>query len=367
MELLTNISQLLLYLLVVFIVYRLKIIPLWIALYFAILSTSPFWFNDFLFQSSYMPDQFRYLSSISSFREFEIVQEESATVNIAGFFLSFIPIPFVINLIGVAFINKMLFLILFLWLYNKKLLHGFLLYFVLLYPDSILYSSLALRDILILTFMIVGSIFLVNKKFMSSFIIFVPLLFIKFQNFVLMMILFFLYITFLRKELTRHQLIIRFSIFIIFISIVIYFLSPYILETLDFYRRTMFIEDGGDIDLYVPLQTLSDLLFFGTIGSIYFLLKPLLFEVHNSFQLIQSLVNIVVFGFIIWITSKAYKKDSTKTFFYLLFFLLSMRIYSIVVANFGTAVRYKFTFIVLYIILLNVEIFGKNDETRILK
>lgn len=367
MELLTNISQLSLYLLVVFIVYHLKIIPSWIALYFAIFSTSPFWFNDLLFSPTYMPDQFRYLWAIVSIREFDTPPQGALTVYIASLILSLIPIPFVINLFGVAFINKMILLILFLWLYNKKLLYGFSLYFVLLYPDLILYSSLALRDILIMTFMIVGSIFLINKKYLTSFIIFTPLFFIKFQNFAIMMILYFSYIFLIRKKLTNRQLKIRFGVFIIFISIVLYLFAPIIIEPLEFYRRAMFFEDGGDANLYKPIQTLSNLLFLASVGSLYFLLKPSIFEITNTLQLLQSIVNIAVFGFLAWVTTMAYKKDGGKTLFYLLFFLLSMSIYSIVIANPGTAVRYKFPFVVLYVILLNIEIFGKNINARVLK
>ena len=51
-------------------------------------------------------------------------------------------------------------------LYKKKYLVGFSLYFILLYPDLIVYSSLALRDILTLLFMSIGVILMINKKYL---------------------------------------------------------------------------------------------------------------------------------------------------------------------------------------------------------
>ena len=82
------------------------------------------------------------------------------------------------------------------------------------------------------------------------------------------------------------------------------------------------------------------------------LLKPLIWEVGNPFQLIQSLENIVIFVMILIINR--YKvhngKIREKILFLNCLLFVSMTINGLVVFNFGSAVRYKFPFIVVYFV-----------------
>ncbi len=354
----TNLCQLFIYLVTILILLRMKIIPSWICIYLMFLGTSPFWFNGLLFSPEYMPDQFKYLHIIKSIRNFEFSIDASRTVYFSGCLLALFPLPFVFNVIGVAFINKLIFLILFIFLYQKKYLKGVALYFILLYPDLILYSSLALRDILILSFMLISTMFLIKKKYFFSFIFILPLAIIKFQNFFLMFILWILYICFMKEKFINSKYVnIYFFIFSIFLSVIFIILTPYIIEPLDYYRRAMFVEDGGFIENYVALSTVTDVLFLGISASFYFLLKPFFFEANNILQIIQSFVNIGVFIFISIFTWKCYKINKFKTLFWFSFLMISMAVYGLVVSNFGTAVRYKFPFIVLYVVALSIEVY----------
>jgi hypothetical protein len=362
----SNLSHLFLYILCVFIIFRLKIIPSWIALYLTILATSPYWFNGLLFSPDYMPDQFRYLSDIESIRNFDFAPDSTNTVYFASLILSLFPLPFVTDVIGVAFINKFIFLILFVYLYNKRYLQGFPLYFILLYPDLIMYSSLALRDILILVFMIVGGILIINKKYLFSFLILLPLIVLKFQNFFLMLILLFLHIFFMKNKFIYSKNVnfyfFIFLITLIFISLII---LPYAIEPLNFYRRALFIEDGGSIEEFIPLQNFNDFFFMGIKNTFYFLLKPFFFEATNSFQLIQSFVNMIVFIALIRFTIVCYQINKFKTLFWITFLIISMTVYGLVVSNFGTAARYRFPFIVLYIIALSIDVYKNNNMFKI--
>lgn len=357
-NLFSNLSHFSLYILCVFIIFRLKIIPSWISLYLTILATSPFWFNGLLFSPNYMPDQFKYLANIESIRNFDFTTSSAFPVYFSSWILSLFPLPFIDNVIGVAFINKFIMLILFVYLYKKKYLVGFSLYFILLYPDLIVYSSLALRDILILLFMIIGVILMINKKYSFSFFILLPLILLKFQNFFLMLILLFLHIFFMKNKFIYSKNVkFYFFIFLIILILIFLIIAPYAIEPLDYYRRAMFMEDGGFIEDYIPLQSLNDFFFLGIKSSFYFLLKPFFFEATNSFQLIQSFINVIVFVVLIRFTIICYKINQFKTLFWLVFLLISMTIYGLVVANFGTAARYKFPFIVLYILTLSVDIY----------
>ena len=82
------------------------------------------------------------------------------------------------------------------------------------------------------------------------------------------------------------------------------------------------------------------------------LLKPLIWEIDNPFQLIQSLENIIVFGMIIWVNCQKVVNDKIrqKIIFLNCLIFVSMTINGLVVFNFGSAVRYKFPFIVVYFV-----------------
>jgi len=355
---LANQCQLFLYFIAVLILHRIKIIPSWIALYLIILATSPFWFNGLLFSSEYMPDQFKYLYVLKSIRDFEFSIDIANTVYFSSWLFALFPLPFVFNVIGIAFINKFIFLILFVFLYQKKYLKGASLYFILLYPDLILYSSLALRDMLVLNFMFISTVFLLNKRYFISIFFLLPLIVIKFQNFFLMFILWILYVSFMKKRFINSKYIhLYFFIFLIFMFIIFIILIPYIIEPLDYYRRAMFVEDGGLIENYIALTTVKDVLLLGIKASFYFLLKPLFFEATNNFQLVQAFINMIVFVFLIKYTTICYKINQFKTLFWLTFLIFSMSVYGLVVENFGTAARYRFPFIVVYVVALSIEVY----------
>lgn len=361
----SNLSHLFLYILCVFIIFRLKIIPSWIALYLTILATSPFWFNGLLFSPNYMPDQFKYLANIESIRNFDFTTDSSFPVYFSSWILSLFPLPFINNVIGVAFINKFIILILFIYLYKRKYLVGFPLYFILLYPDLIMYSSLALRDILILLFMTIGVILIINKKYFFSFLIVCPLILFKFQNFFLMLILLFLHMFFMKNKFIYSKNVnFYFFIFLIILIFIFLIIAPYVIEPLDYYRRAMFVEDGGFIENYIPLQSLNDFFFLGIKSSFYFLLKPFFFEATNSFQLIQSFVNMIVFIALIRFTIVCYQINKFKTLFWITFLIICMTVYGLVVVNFGTAARYRFPFIILYIIALSIDVYKNKIGIR---
>ena len=315
---LENLIHISIYLIITFIFFRLKIIPFWIAFFLIITSISPFWFNYLLFPPNYMPDQFKYFRAIVSFRELNFSLNFEKVVNRAGLLLSIIPLPFITNLFGVAYINKIIHLFLFTYLYRNKYLEGGVIYFFLFYPDILIYSSLALRDTLILTFMLLGTTLLIKRKFLLSLLIFLLLVFIKFQNFLLMLILWLLYVFFMRKKVINSVKSKYYFFFLIFFLLSIAILViPNILDEINFYRRAMFIEDGGMIDDLELIHTSQDFLLLGIKSSFMFLFKPFLYEVNNAFQLIQSLINICVVIFLFFFTKKCYKIKRVNTLFWL--------------------------------------------------
>ena len=344
------------YLMLLFIVYKLKIIPYWITICLFILAFSPFWFNGMLFPPEYMPDQFKYLKTIESLRNLNFQQNVSNSVYSASFALSLFPLPFIYNVIGLAFINKFIILILFLYLYSKKYLHGIALYTMLFYPDLIIYTSLALRDTLVVLFMVLGTIFLLKKQNYISILVYSPLLIIKAQNFILMLILWLLYILLMKNEpINSKKTIITLLLVFLLSLITLLLVAPYFLETFNYYRAAMFRENDGDLDNYIPIHNIKDFLILGFKNSFYFLLKPFIFEADNKFQIMQAFLNMTIFVFLIAYTLKSYFKNKFKTLFWFSFLMFSMSIYGLVVSNYGTAARYRFPFIIVYILALHIE------------
>lgn len=246
----------------------------------------------------------------------------------------------------------------FVQLYKKEYLRGSGLAFILLYPDLIMYSSLALRDILILSFMIFGTVLLINRKYLYSLIVFFPLYLIKFQNYFLVLILWGGYLFFMRNRFVfSKKPLFSFVIFFIFFYVILIIMYPYFSDELNFYRRAMFAEDGGEMIDYIPLGGTNDFVYLSIRAAFDFLLKPFPFEASNFLQIVQSVVNILVFLFLFYFTLSKYRINKFKTLFWLSFMLISMAIYGVVVANYGTAARYRFPFIVLYVVMLELDIY----------
>ena len=106
---------------------------------------------------AYMPDQTRYIFYTDFFRY--ITEQKSINYGItindefffsktgfASYLLSLIPTPNVLTTRSLGFANKVLFIILFSYLYKKKIFTNFTAYFFLAYPSFALYSGIALQS-----------------------------------------------------------------------------------------------------------------------------------------------------------------------------------------------------------------------------
>lgn len=348
-----DLSNIFICLLSIIILLRLNIIPVWIGFILMIQSFIPYFLNDLLFPASYMSDQFRYSTMMSELRSFNFSYQEDYKVSVTTWILSFLPLPFAETIKSIGFYNRFMFIMLFTWLYKKNFLSGISLYMLLFYPSLLLYTSLSLRDPLIMTLMIISVILFIDKKYLKSFIITIPLFFIKFQNFFLIMVFYVIFFIF-KKNTVLFKL--RYFILLSLILIILPFLEQVIL-LLNYYRGAMFREDGGDMLNFVPMSGVYDLIILGITSAPYFLLKPFVWEAKNAFQLIQSIENMIIFLILCIFSIRAYRQNSFITIKWLTVLFFSLLIYGLVVFNFGTAVRYKFPFIVLYVVGLSYELY----------
>ncbi len=338
---------------------RLGLIPLWLSFFLGLLAFTPFFLNNVLFSPSYMPDQWQYFNVSQSIRSFALDKfSESFSVEIAGWMLAFIPLPYIETIQSLGFFNRLLVTVLIIWLYSSKNLRGWPLLFILFYPSLLLYSSLALRDTLVFIFMILSVIFFIENRRLSALLIATPLIFIKFQNFFLIIVFFLAHLYFSRGSFFYRY---RYMFLIITLSILAPFIMT-VIEILNDSRLNMFIDDGGYRGAYQHMRTIEEFIIVALQSAPYFLMKPLPWEADSFLQFLQSFENILIFtflGFMFLKSSKIDKKIAIKWFVYL---FAALGIYGLVVYNFGTAVRYKFPFIVIVVVGMAHELYIKHGE-----
>ncbi len=323
---------------------------------------SIFLLNDVLFPVEYMSDQLTYFNNAKSFRVspvFSMVPTRNA-----GLFFAFFPIPFINSVQSVAMINFSLYMIIFLFLKKKNITSNGVDYFFLLYPSLLLYSSVALREVLILLFVFMSFYTLIiREKTFQGLIIGLPLVVLKLQNYLIILLATVVYKFFSKTRLDRKisVLVVSGLIFLVFKDLQIArftFGEYFTLEKLEFYRYSLFAEEYGydwgyvaTLD-YQPIKDWFSLLLLSVKSFVYMLFKPFPWESHNILQLVQSIENLIIFGLIVFLNSKKLYGQPVreKVFFLNIFLVISMTIYGLVVFNVGSAARYRFSFLSIYFV-----------------
>ncbi len=323
-----------------------------------------FFLNGVLFPASYFSDQFNYLDTTQLIREsFPVSAIKYHFIHrtahyVAGTIFALFPLPFISSIYSLAMINFLLYLFLFAYLKKKRVSSNSVDFFFLLYPSFLLYSSLALRETLITLFMFFSLYFLlVEEKRNTAFIFSLPLVFMKIQNFLILILAYFIYI-FLRKGSVRRYLIfIGAGLLVVFFGH--YFPQVnFLFEKIDYYRFYLIAENFGydwsfmaNYD-YQPFTNGFPMIPLVLKSFLYMLLKPFPWEVTNPVQLIQSIENIFIVALIVWVVRiKVHSLIiKQKLIFLNVLLVLSMTIYGLVTFNFGTAARFRFPFIVVYLI-----------------
>ena len=336
-----------------------------------------FLLNDVLFSPSYFGDQLRQVDASDTIRQnwFDIepvIREHGIKMGYSSLVYAAFPFPFINSVQSVAMINFLIYLLILVFMRNRNMSSNSVDYFYLLFPSLLLYTSLALRDTLILLFMMIGLyVMLIREKYLLGLLLSSPLIFFKFQNYLMIIaaIMFFFYLK--NAGGLRYGVMVLFIILGAFIPERIPVVAQ-LYERLETWRLALFYDQymynweyirEMDLDaLYEPLGTGLFLLYQVVKYFLYMLLKPFIWEADNPFQLIQALENIIIFGMIIWINRKKIvnEKIKQKILFLNCLLFVSMTINGLVVFNFGSAVRYKFPFIVIYFVYFFYLL--KSDE-----
>ena len=314
----------------------------------------PFFLNDFLFSTSYMPDQFRYWRGVNAIRSGELGFLEAFTggdnVFQASAMLALLPFPAPISPISLGFYNTFLYIVLFFVLYVKNIFTKVSIWFYLLFPSMALYTALSLRETLILFFMLLTIVYARESKIIKSILFIIPLYLIKFQNFFILGPIVLMYFTF---NVAKKGMGLAKVVIISLISLAGLLLSaPIAIPQINHFRAAMFVEDGGKAEEIMLISGAGEFVVEGLTSGIYFLSKPFIWEASGLLPLIQSFENLFILAILFLITRKAWMKSPDKLAFWLLFMALSMSVYGLVVFNYGTAVRYRYPFVMIYVLFV---------------
>ncbi len=324
--------------------------------------------NNVLFSPSYMGDQFTYLDRTVMNRGFPLLDLETikpTSVIAAGYFFAYFPMPLINSIQSISMINYLLFITLYIFLKQKKVFTIFTEFFFLLFPSLMLYSSVGLRDIPILFCMILFLYYflVVDKKFVSLLFL-APLFFFKFQNAGILLITAMISMLFNYKKLKLYQVI----LFICAIIIFYYSFKKYLtLDHFNYLRFYFYHEENPDkMSEYTRINSWMDLVTLLSTSFFRFIMDPLPWTAESLMQLFQSFENIVVLVIIIWSILRFWGSGTKHHKWSLNFFyLFSMALYSLFIINAGTAARYRFTFVVCYIIFYhffgNIVLEYKNN------
>ena len=322
-----------------------------------------FLLNDVLFESTYWVDQHRYVGIAQGTRDslFSLqvfFGSGPSRLVLPGYIFAFSPIPFINSVQSIAMINFLLYLLSFVYLRKKRISSNSIDFFFLLYPSFLLYSSLALRETLITLFMIFSLyLFLVEEKRLTALIFLLPLAIIKIQNFLIIILAYFFYIFFRKGSIQRYLIFFGVGLLVIFFGNKIPLIN-FFFEKIDFYRYYLIAENFGynwafmDNYDYQPFTVGFSMIPLLLKSFLYMLFKPFPWEATNLVQLIQSIENIFIIAFIMWVARKKVLMPiiKRKLVFLNILLILSMTIYGLVTFNFGTAARFRFPFIVVYLV-----------------
>lgn len=313
----------------------------------------PLFLNGVLFPFDYMPDALNYWREVNAIRsgDLSFIQASAGgNVEQASMLLTLLPLPFVMTPISLGFFNTFLYLVLFFWLYRKGIFTNTSMWFYLLYPSLSLYTGLGLRDTLVLVFMVISIQWAREGRWIAIWLPLALLFMIKFQNFFMLAPVLCLYLFFgIRQSgvsVGKGLMTLAAGVAALIV------LAPIVLPLVNHFRRAMFIEDGGSADQVEFVSGPGEFVLEGLTSGVYFLLKPFPWEVSSMLQLVQSVENLVVGVFLVLLVLSAWRRAPRKLVFWLLFMAFALSIYGLVVFNYGTAARYRYPFLVIFVVFV---------------
>ncbi|MDA7810741.1 hypothetical protein N8968_00070 [Candidatus Pelagibacter sp.] len=322
----------------------------------AISLSTPFLFNGTLIDWTIFPDQSKYFIGSSSIRKdilingcFEFNFQDkmfcSTEINnkttIPNFIFALSPLLNMESFRSIGILNRGFFLVMIIFFYHKKIITGNLLLIFLFMPSIILYSSLALREVIVINLMLFYIYFFFNGRYTLSIISIVMLLFVKSQNTIILIISTLLIYIFGQEKIKIKSLF----FFILFLLLLILLFKDQILNSVNYYRQGLFLEQHGryNSDLALSVYTekyrinfdLNSILMIGR-QFIEFIISPIR-NIDSSFKIIVVMENILL-PIVFYLS---FKKNKKIILIWLSILFFSYLMYAAFIFNDGQIHRYK--------------------------
>ena len=341
----------------------------------------PFFLNNFLFDINYMPDQVKYAFRTNWFRfslydsDVPIIfsmhdQMSTYITSKTGFFswfISLFPLPNSESIRFVGFANKLLFGLLFIYLFKKKILSNRECLFYLFYPSFALYSGLNLREMASVFFLIIliEKCYNFKNNIESIFIIIFSILFLyicKFQLLIFVFpILFILLFDICGFKNKGFSFKVYFLIFLITSCLSYIFFKIYG-EDINSLRFSFHLDSGLSKESFYSMESYFDLIYLFIKGFYTALFTFAPGEKKSIFITLQFLENIIVIFIIFIFSYYGIRSNLKKAILWMSFLIFSLGMNGLLVTNYGTISRYKFSIILVYLIFINYTHKEKKNE-----
>ncbi|MDB4210522.1 hypothetical protein N9774_02350 [Gammaproteobacteria bacterium] len=328
----------------------------WLALFFTPLIVNYFIISPWLFG-----DQFQYAGEVMSQKATSTSlgnlnasrYSEVNAISITAKILGVIPLPNYMTVTSLAFTNKFLLFVTFLWF--KRFFSNeneVLLYFFL--PSLILYSSMSLRDTLVIVLSVLFIINLIRDRYVFAAVFMLPLFYLKLQMFSFLL-LYLIARLFFRAHKNYYLLI----LFVIGVIIGGFIMNEQILEVLNLYRLAFAQEDfvafdgsrsyqawgayGGGLAEALELSSLVEAAFKAILNLPIFFIMPLPWNWSNIFYPLQALESWLLIYLYVRLAMKENLYKNSEFILLTLILLIGSSVYALLMSNEGTFVRYRFS------------------------
>lgn len=334
----------------------------------------PFFVNGLIITWIEFPDQSKYLlytqqirSNIlsmgnifaSDFSDQINLHHLNKKVKIPSSIFAISPLISIENFKSIGFLNRAMFVITLIFFIKKTDLPLYVKLFFILSPSLIIYSSVTLRDNLILVTLIWSLYFFLKKYYFRLTITCILLFYIKIQNFYILIMLFYIISVFNVSKSKKFKFL---NIIFLLTTILICFLFiDQIFELANLARKGLYVEQhgfykSGTADrLYEPLILNYSFFTLWVKQTIIFIISP--WGNFYSIYLIAAFMETVITYFCLYyIFVKDFKNKKLKNIVksWVLFFFISTLTYALFMFNDGMIARSRFVW--LYFILIGYEI-----------
>ena len=314
----------------------------------------PFLINGPLMPWYALSDQSKYLKSVMLLRDLNFtVQEGHITPAVLSYIWFISPIPFIENFNALGLLNRLYLSLLIIFLIRKKISSTFI-YYLILSPTLLLYSSVALKESIVVVSTVLAFYCIIEKKYLIFWFPFLILFFCKFQNGFIVLLMYFTYIYFFNFN-SKLKKIINMILILGILTLLIKY-DDKLMFYLNSFSLTFAIEDvthsaSTNKENNIQYTSIFDLILKLPEKLVTFFISPFP-AILSPVKLLIFLENLLVIFFIAVYFQKLSRIDSKHFFYLLIFFLMFSSMYALTVVNHGTISRYKLSFLIPFLFCL---------------